>query len=138
MRFTITSLGPVLGTVALVLSLVSCATTPSSGPAPAEASAPSRFVQSPEILDLERQVSQDPGVREVLGRWPATKLKLLPQGDVLRVFVAQQRDGKWFNITKQLPQADLARIEVALDRVGGASGKWKVVPLGTAASPALP
>ena len=95
-------------------------------------------MQTPEILALERQVGQDRAVQEVLGKMPATKLKLLPQGDVLRVFVAQQRDGKWFNITNKVPPADLAQIEAALDRVGAASGKWKVIVLGAAGTPVLP
>lgn len=136
MKSPVNSLCSILTSSVLVFSLVSCATT--TPEAPSIAGVPSRFVQTPEILALERQAGQDPAVRKVLGQMPSTKLKLLPQGDVLRVFIAQQRDGKWFNITNKLSPADLAQIEAAMDRVSAASGKWKIIVLGPSGVPVLP
>lgn len=112
---------------AMGLALVSCS-TPGSDPG-AALGQPARFPQTPEILAMEKQVSQDPAVRDVLARRPGARVKLRKMDDHVTAYVVEQRDGKWFNVSNQLPAADLAAIAASVRRAGEQAGHWEPVSL---------
>lgn len=118
---------PCLAAVAAALIPCSC-TTPASN-ASATAAQPRRYTQSPEVLRMEAQLAQEAGVRDVLSRRPGTRVKLLPDGDVLGAYIVEQREGKWFNVTRELSAADLGVVAAAVKHIGAQSGNWKAFDL---------
>jgi hypothetical protein len=93
---------------------------------PASNEAPARFPQTPEILALEKAVTQDSSVQAILKRHPGTRLKLRQIDSHMSACLVEQRQGKWFNISNQLSAAEQSEISAALARAGEASG-WKSV-----------
>ncbi|MFZ4763566.1 MAG: hypothetical protein ACOYMN_01330 [Roseimicrobium sp.] len=122
MKRILNSVGPCVVALLMTVMLGACSSVPQGS----SAAGPTRFTQAPEVLALEQRVGSDPAVRAVLSKKPGTRLKLLPQGEFLRAFIAQQREGKWFNITNQFAPEDLEKVSQALERV---RGNWKAVPL---------
>lgn len=108
-------------------ALTSCST--SSSDAAASPGQPARFPQTPEILAMERTISQDPAVHQVLARRPGARVKLRSMESTISAYVVEQRAGKWFNVSRELPEADLALISAAVRRAGESSGQWKSVDM---------